>query len=45
MIAAGEAAPFELELLQTPDNASEIVLRFGRPAEDATVAGADSLRQ
>jgi hypothetical protein len=45
MIAAGEAAPFEVELLQTPDNASELLLRFGRPAEDATVAGAAPLRQ
>jgi hypothetical protein len=34
-IAAGEAARFELELPQTPDEAFDIVLRFGRPAEHA----------
>jgi hypothetical protein len=44
MIAAGEAAPFELALPQTPDDASEIVLRFGRPAEGATSGGAPSTR-
>ena len=44
MIAAGEAAPFEVELLQTPDNASELLLRFGRPGEGATSGGAPSTR-
>ena len=43
MIAGGAAAPFELELLQTPDSASEIVLRFGQPAEEAMDAGAGSI--